>query len=119
MRFTGGVNVSQLRHTLFLQMWVKITGMRTGIQLRRNNIVPRGATRFGGTRHGENQRFVGHARHRARLQRRGANLFKRQHTEHFAKAFHFSVKQRQQRFRCIYCVISSTTYKYISISELP
>jgi carbamate kinase len=42
---------------------------------------------------------VRHAGHGAGLQRRGADLFERQHAEHFAKAFDFTVKQRQQRFR--------------------
>lgn len=70
----------------------------TGIELRRDDIFPRGAARFGRTRHGENQRFVSDARYRTRLQRGSANLFERQHPEHFTKTFNFTVEQRQQRF---------------------
>ena len=77
---------------------MEITRTRTGIQLRRNDIFPCGTARFGRTRHGENQRFVSDARYRTRLQRGSANLFERQHPEHFTKTFNFTVEQRQQRF---------------------
>ena len=68
---------------------MEITRTRTGIQLRRDDIFPCGTARFGRTRHGENQRFVGDARYRTRLQRGSANLFKRQHPEHFTKSLQF------------------------------
>jgi hypothetical protein len=42
----------------------------------------------------------------APVQRRGADLFERQHAEHFAKTFHLTVKQRQQRFRRLVRMLS-------------
>ncbi|VEB06771.1 Uncharacterised protein [Klebsiella pneumoniae] len=46
----------------------------------------------------------GDAGHGPGLQRRGADLFERQHAEHFAKAFDLTIKQRQQRFRRLIAV---------------
>src|SRR6202012_5706379 len=47
MRFASGVNVGQLRHSLFLQMRMKITRTSAGIQLRSDDVLPRGAAGFG------------------------------------------------------------------------
>ena len=58
--FTRCVNMGQLRHRLFLQMRVEVTRTGTGIQLRGNNVIPRGTAGLGGTRHRKNQRAVGH-----------------------------------------------------------
>ncbi len=98
VRFASGVDMGQLRHTYFFKCGWKLHWTRTGIQLWRNDIFPCGTARFGRTRHGENQRFVSDARYRTRLQRGSANLFERQHPEHFTKTFSFTVEQRQQRF---------------------
>lgn len=80
-------------------MGMEITWTGTGIQLRGNNVFPRGAAGFGRPRHGEDQRLIRHPRDGTGLKRRGANLFKGEHAEHFAEAFHFAIEQREQRFR--------------------
>ncbi|CSB44319.1 Uncharacterised protein [Vibrio cholerae] len=44
--------------------------------------------------------MVSKPRNRARLNGRGANLFKRDHAKQLAKTFHFFIKQRLKCFRC-------------------
>ena len=80
-------------------MGMEITRTGTGIQLRGDDVFPRGAAGFGRARHGENQGVVRHPGNGARLERGGANLFKGEHAEHLAEAFHLAVEQREQRFR--------------------
>ncbi len=87
-RFASGVDMGQLRHTYFFKCGWKLHG-----RVRASSC---GAMIFShAVRHAlvepgsENQRFVGDARYRTRLQRGSANLFKRQHTEHFTKNLQF------------------------------
>ena len=100
-------------------MGMEITWTGTGIQLRGDDVFPCGTAGFGRARHGENQGVVGHPGDGARLQRGGTNLLKGEHAEYFAEAFHFAVKQRDQRFRrliaCGKTVINTTCTSSLAI----